>query len=394
MTMLRVGLIAMLLFAATAAADTVTLRGTSIPLPGCEIQDIRNGRVYFTDGRGRRQWRELDNIAALGFERLSELDEAERLLTENDTEAALARFLQAMPKAESELEKLWVRVRLAQVHDSRGEYVQAAGHAAAAFVLRDEPYWRVLEPVSKPDRSGYPAAREALTLLRRAEREVKSPQLVAVLDRMIKIVEPIHDGLAGQYEGPPLGEGVTISGFPIEQIRSGRLIITPGRAPGEEAAASGGAGDEGGSPPADPRDEPREAPAGDSAEAVDALLAAGRTADAFVLCRRIAQNPGNRGLGRFLHQYGRCLVELGRQRDAAVMFMRSALLYDSSPYAAPSLVETAVIYRDVYRNRPAARRLAERAREIAAGQGDSQTVQRARDILSSLDGGPVAREGP
>jgi hypothetical protein len=395
MTMLRVGLIAMLLLAAAAAADTVTLRGTSIPLPGCEIQDIRHGRLYFTDGRGRRQWRELDHIVALGFERLSELDEAERLLTRNDTEAALGRFLAAMLKAETELEKLWVRVRLAQVHDSRGEYVQAAGHAAAVFVLRDEPYWRRLEPVSRPDRPGYPAAREARTLLQQAKREVKSPQLVAVVDRLIEIVEPIHDGLAEEDEGAPPEEGATISGFPIEQIRSGRLVIAGERARDEESPASRGAGAEGRSPPAAGRDgPPPEAPAGDSAEAIDALLAAGRTADAFVLCRRIAENPGNRSLGRFLHQYGRCLVELGRQKDAAVMFMRSALLYDSSPDAAPSLVETAVIYRDVYRNRSAARRLAERAREIAAGQGDSQTVQRARDILSSLDGGPVAREGP
>jgi hypothetical protein len=60
-------------------------------------------------------------------------------------------------------------------------------------------------------------------------------------------------------------------------------------------------------------------------------------------------------------------------------------LYDSSPYAAPSLVEAAIIHRDVFRNRPAARRLAERGREIAAAQGDSTTVRRARDILSTLE---------
>ncbi|MDY7108703.1 MAG: hypothetical protein SYC29_08705 [Planctomycetota bacterium] len=382
MTMPRGGFIAMLLLllaAAGAAGDTVTLRGTTIPLPGCEIQDIRHGRLYFSDSRGRRQWRDLDEVAALGFEELPNLDEAERLLAAGQSDAALARFLQSMLEADGELETLWLRVRLARVHDARGEYVQAAGHTAAVFMLRDEPSWRRLEPVSRPDRPSYPAAREAVLLLQQADRTVSDPQLAAVVDRLLEAVRPIAAELEAGWDGPPIERGSTISGYPIERIRGEAFDLAA-----EPNAA--GAGETDAAPPGEIADHSSPgAASGDSAEAIDALLDAGRAADARIVCQRVAQRPGNRSLGRFLHQYGRALAGVGRRRDAAVMFMRGALLYDASASAAPSLVEAALIHRDVFRNRPAARRLAERAREIAAAQGDSTTVRRARDILSGLD---------
>lgn len=383
---------AILLFAAIAAADTVTLRGTSIPLTGCEVQDMRHGRLYFKDGRGRRQWRELDDVAALGFNDLPALDEAEALLAAGDSDAGLGKLFEALLESETDLAKLWVRQRLAAVHDSRGEYVQAVGHAAAVFMIRDESYWRRLEPVSKVDRPGFPAVWETMVRLQRARRTVKNRDLTALVDRLIEKIQPIHDELAASYDGPPLSEGATISGFPLEQIRSGRLRLPAAKAPAEpaeEEPAGAAPGDEGREtepePPA-PQTTLPEAPAGDSAEAIDALLEAGRSADALDLCRRLAERPGHRSLGRFLYQYGRCLRAEGHGPDAAVMFMRCALLYGSSLQAAPSLIETALIYRDVYQNRATARRLLERAREIAAAQGDSETVQRARDILSTVDG--------
>jgi tetratricopeptide (TPR) repeat protein len=379
--------IAVFLLASVAAADTVTLRGTSIPLTGCEIQDMRHGRLYFKDGRGRRQWRELDDVAALGFSDLPALDEAEALLAAGDSDGGLGKLFEALLETEGDLPRLWVRQRLAGVHDSRGEYVQAVGHAAAVFMLRDESYWRRLEPVSKVDRPGFPAVWEAVVRLQRAKRTVKNRDLAALVDRFIETIQPIHDELAASYDGPPLSEGATISGFPIEEIRSGRLRLPAAQAPAEPADAA--PGDEGRreepAPPAPPTELP-EAPAGESAEAIDALLEAGRFAEALDLCRRLAERPGHRSLGRFLHQYGRCLRAEGREPDAAVMFMRCALLYGSSMQAAPSLIETALIYRDFYQKRATARRLLERAREIAAAQGDSETVQRARDILSTVDG--------
>ena len=57
-----------------AQADTLTFSGTSIPLRGCQIVAIQKGRVTYTDARGQRLQRNLDQISQLGFAGLESLD--------------------------------------------------------------------------------------------------------------------------------------------------------------------------------------------------------------------------------------------------------------------------------------------------------------------------------
>ena len=121
-----------------------------------------------------------------------------------------------------------------------------------------------------------------------------------------------------------------------------------------------------------------------SAAAIAALRAAGHATEAPGACARVERRVGRRDLGRFLHQSGRALVGAGRPRDAAVMFVRCATLYGDSPHAAPSLIETAIIYRDIFRDPTTARRLVERSLNLAARPGRPQVADRPRAVLETL----------
>ncbi|MCH8316796.1 MAG: hypothetical protein IIA64_12565, partial [Planctomycetes bacterium] len=84
-------------------------------------------------------------------------------------------------------------------------------------------------------------------------------------------------------------------------------------------------------------------------------------------------------------QYGMALTDVGRERDAAVMFARCAVLFGGSSFAAPSLIETASIYQTVYRQPRTAQRLLERAIATATAQGQPEVLKRARRRLGTLD---------
>lgn len=125
----------------------------------------------------------------------------------------------------------------------------------------------------------------------------------------------------------------------------------------------------------------------EGADAIDAALADGRIAAALAQCEQIAEQPGDRDLGRFMYQYGRALLAAGRAKDASVMFLRVAVHFESSPFAAPSLLEAVAICRETFRNDAAAARLARRAIDLAADRGDTAMAERARGILATLNSG-------
>ena len=398
-----------------AAADAVRLHGSTIPLRGCRLQDIKAGRLHFQDATGRRQWRELDEVAALGFDGLEALDEAERRIAAGDSAGGVHKLLQALLEADTGLAQVWVRVRLVRTHDARGEFVQAAGHAAAVYMLREDTYWRYLEPVSKPDEPSYAAALESMNILSEASRSLINGDLEAVVRRLQAQVALVHERLAAQVPDRPTGP--TLSGIPIDEIRGDALPAALRRArepaveaapapPGEVAPPPVSAGSRPGGPPpgepaaiadAAPAPAPAPAPVGRPAasaapEAIDALLAERRYEEAVAVCDEVAARPGSRSVSRFLHQYGLALAGAGRPRDAAVVHMQGAVLYEASVFAAPSLLETAIIYRDEYRNPQTARRLVEMALGLSSADR-AEVAERARDILDTLGPRPLPGSG-
>jgi hypothetical protein len=375
-----------------AAADAVTLRGTTIPIRDCTILDIRSGRLHFRNANGRRQMRELEEVSLLSFADLPGLDEAELSYRGGDTKEAVHGMLRALLSADRNVQRLWVRVRLARVHGERGEFVQAAGHVAALMIMREEAHWASLAPTGEPNAPGYPATHEAWTLLGEAKERVRLSALRPVIERLLASIEPIHERAAAAWTGPKIEPGSTRSGWPVDRIRAGRFDEPPRpggrrpvrgpRGPRPTAADDAAETDEWGFDA--PRGLSGKYAAMDAPAALEALLREQRFAEALERCERIAQEPGERRLGVFLHQHGRALLGVGRPRDAAITFMRCAILYESSAAAAPSLLETARIYRDFYRNDATARRLAERALLVATDEARGAVEKDARALLETL----------
>jgi hypothetical protein len=386
--------------AAGAGADTITLEGSTIPLRDCTIQEIRRGHLTYLDAADRRQRIPLDHVAALGFEGLAPLDDAEAALAAHDYAGAIGTLLDAALAADTPTERIWVHARLSRTHDALHQFVQAAGHAAAVFLLEDDPYWARLAPLSDPDTPTFAAAAEAMQLLGEAQRRVRNVQLVRAINDLIARVRPVHDSLKPHYTGPQIRSGSTLSGFDRGLIRErGGMALVPRRPPDaapepdkaqepvHESSSGGGAGSP--RPAADPAPLPRDR----TPDAIDALLHGGQPSAALAACEAVSADFDDRDVGRFLHQYGLALAGVGREPDAAVMFLRSATLHPGGGFAAASLIEAADIVRGVYHNRAAAIRLLQRAESTAARLDQPDIATRARVELESArrsEDGPAA----
>jgi len=402
-----------LVLASPLRADSITFSGSSIPLPGCVIEGWQAGQVLYRDRSGSRQRRPLEEIRALGFDKLTALDEAEAALANDDVAAGLEKLLVAMVAASTDVQRTWIHARLAQVHDGRGEYVQAAGHLGALAALSDDGYWRTLEPVSPQNEPDYAAAKEALENLQRASRSVKSAELKAAIERLLWQVQPIHDRQAKAYRGPRLEPGSTVSGIAKSKILAGEAeapvpppsdapVPPPAAAPVPSPAGAPPAATRPGepqrpappprvaSPPASTSPAARPAPPSASAsdgprdpDGIDPLLGKGQWAEALARCETAAGDPkalAARDLPHFLYQYGMALSRSRRPRDAAIQFTRCAVLFPEAPDAVHCLIETAVIYRDEYRKPQVAARLLARAISDATTRGDDAAAALAREL--------------
>lgn len=389
---LIVALIVLLCMTGAGFADAITFAGSSIPLRQCKIEAIQAGEVRYTDSAGQSQRRPIEKVQALAFDGLPELDDAERAIARENYQDGLEALLSAMLKAGSDVQKLWLRARLAQIYDLQHEYVQAAGHAAAAMLMSDDPSWHRLEPTGDVNRPTYAAAKEALENLQAAARRIKTAQNKAALDRMLGKVKPVYDQLAKSYSGKPIAANTTISGISKQEIAKQRgqsasskpaneAIGPPAKKPdAEKSPGRSSTAERPAAPVVAAQNEPSEP---DSPRAIDVLLGQSNWSEALSACRRIAANPGERDLGHFLFQYGSALSRSGRSDDAAVMFTRCAVLYPDSADATQSLIQTAMIYRDEYHQPQTARRLLQQAAEQAAAHGQESAAMLARELLES-----------
>jgi tetratricopeptide (TPR) repeat protein len=349
-----------------ARADSILLVGSADALGPCQIESLAGGQVIFVDARGQRLRRPLEEVRALSFDGLVRLDQAEAALAGGDLDVALSAMLQAFLDAPTDLQRRWVHARLSRLHDRRGEYVEAARHAAGVWLLDQDPYWRILEPLSRPDtarRARPEALAEALAVMGQADRQVRSQGLVRVIDailqRLLVMAGPSAAALAA---GDP---GRTLSGFTHQEIRAG--VFGPA-APASSGSSRGGAQN------------------GSSAglDAIDTLLRQGGYQEALTAARGMAEDVPVRDLPRLLHQMGAALGGSGAHQDAAVMYLRAAILYPDSPFGAAGLIEAAFIYRDHYRMPRTARRLLGEAAARAEARGWLDMRQRAAAELERL----------
>ncbi len=357
-----------------ALSDDIYFAGSPIPLKNCQIEQIAAGQLVYFDRQGRRHRRTLDEIDALTFDELPQLAKAEKALRENEDQAALLSYLQALLNTQQEMHRLWLHIRLNHYHDLRGQYIEAAAHAVSAFMIQDDAYWRKLEPVSEVKMTTYPALHEAFHLLQQADREIISGELASVVDRMFTAVRIMYEQRSADYTGHPLAVGSTISGYRKDDIRDGRLqkvdhSLQTVEPPSPETST----------PPMTTRGKrlsPRE---------VDALLDAGEFPLALTACRHIARNPGERDLSHFLRQYGWALKETDHPEEAAIMLTRCMVLYPETEHATWCTITLATIYNETYVQPDTTRRLLQRALEQAKSQQHQELIQLAQNKLQLLE---------
>ena len=373
----------------TASADWLRFHGSTIPLEGVRIEAVSGAAVVYLDPRGVRTDRPLEDLEAIGFDGRVELDHAEQAIAAGRLDDAIDWLSLALTNAERDVARRWIRARLVQVHDARGEGAAAVGHFAALVTEDEDVSWLSVRPVSPADQGTPTALREALMHLH-ASRRVRAP---ALRQRLAAWHQAVAAAAPNRMEGDP-DPRQTISGRTLASIRSRLAGEEDGRRPTPAADPPTPARDPVVSPdvaappvPAPPRTA-NEGGRDDSPALIARLLEEGRSAAALSICRRVARDPGNRDLARFLYQYARAHVGEGEPHDAAIMFARAAFLYPESAAAPRCLIELAIVYRDVYRRPEIARRLLERAAASASDLGRDDDAGRAESLLRTLDPTP------
>ncbi|MCA9295350.1 MAG: tetratricopeptide repeat protein, partial [Phycisphaerales bacterium] len=290
-------------FAATSFADVIWFRNSSIPLRDVRIENVEGAQVSYVDSNARRQSRAVHEIDALEFDVLPTLTTAEQYVRDNHVDAAIAMLLQTLVRTtERDQHRLWLHIRLAQLHARRGEYVESASHVASVYILNDHPGWSELEPTGAFDQPNPVAVTEALDRLRTAERTVRSASLRLSIRRMREHIEPSATGT------PAAQRGQTFSGLTTGEIAhlDPRAMARPGM-------------------PEAPTRGPDVAPEDTRPDTIAALLRAERFDEALSICERIAAAPDQRGVGTFLLQFGEALEGVGRHDDAAMRYSQAAI---------------------------------------------------------------------
>jgi len=359
-----------------ASADSLFLGNSEIE--DVSFQFFRGGKLFYLDSSRRIEQVPVEDIGRLKFDELPRLDDAERALSRGDLDDALDELLASMARAQSDVQRTWLHARLAGVHDRLGDFLEAASNAAAVWTSDSNPAWARLAPTCDVNKPTWYSAAESRYHLLRAQRAADDTELSLVVAELLAIVEPLYAAQREQNPRREYRDGSTVSGILLRDLTGG----WPGHNRTQRPAAHE---TEDTSPAAPPRNLPPASP--DAPEAIDAAIERGEFDAALRILDRLSDNPGDRDLAQYLFQYGVALAGADRPREAAVRFMQCAAHFPGSRWQALSVIETAVIYRDVWKKPETARRLAERALETGAALGDEAIVERAEELVSSLESG-------
>jgi len=358
------------------AADTVSAGGSLYE--NVQVQTIRAGKLFYLDSAGNLLQAPVEAIERVRFEGLTELEDAQRLMSKKQWEQALPKLLVGMSKAKGDAQELWLHAKLAETHGALGDFIEAAGHAAAVLDIDPVPVWLSLVPSGDMNEPTFYSTGEADYFLKRARRKATDAEVVAALDALIAQIEPIADEIARE-DARRYRPGSTISGILIREIARPLPPREPGAGGGDASESTTDAGErmDGPQPPSSSELTGPQSPA-----AIDGLLEDGEFVAALAICQRVAENPGQRDLAQLLYQYGRALAGSTREADAAVRFMQCAIEFPSTSYAIRSIMETSAIYREFYQKPDTADRLLLLAVAMAEEQGDAAAAELARAMLA------------
>lgn len=380
MRIARLAMHALMLITISLGAEADRIETAAGAVDNITIQTIRGAEVFYQNARGGLERTPVQEIRTLGFDGLAALDAAERAWRRDEVDTATEQWIRAYVDAKPEVQRLWLHARLAEAHEKRGEFVQAAGHAARVMLTDASPYWAKLVPRSSVNADAtQPVVLEAWWAIDRLTRRELPPELKAAAERLAEAVEPLHARVQQAQAGAVWREGSTISGFSTTDVRRvdwrlpGRTVTTPPARINDDPPAPV-------TPPTRQGESPARDTGPDSPAAIDRLLQEKNFTAALAACERVARDPGERPLAPFLLQYGRALAGVNRPRDAAVRFMQCAIHFETTPHAPEALMETALIYRDTFQQPATAQRLFERALAMAQSRGLDDLYLKIRDL--------------
>ncbi|MBX3373323.1 MAG: hypothetical protein KF817_05765 [Phycisphaeraceae bacterium] len=400
---------------AGAEGDSILVRGGTIPLRDVEVTDIASGQVFYTVAGARRAWRRVEELEAIRFDGEPALAEAETLIAQGDVQAGEARLRDVLRVTRRDLVRVWVRLRLHGLARAQQDGAGEVEHLAALIALREDAWWRTLEPRPRPGAGATATAIErARRTLGDARERARAPDVLRLLDRLralLDALDVVPDAPAAPSPGPGAGgqpraaERPVASGTPRPSAPD-----SSGRAPapaavGDRAARDATTGrrdapatatgrapvlppaeqrpDEAGTPDAPPPRGPA------TQETIDDLLRAGRFTEAIAACEAAVRAPGARDAPRLLRQFAEALEGAGDRVRAVLMRLRVAVALESAAaaagadgahtQAADAYARAAVLYGETFDDRAGAARLLRRALELA---GDGSAAERIRPILA------------
>jgi hypothetical protein len=365
----------------SARADTVSAGGTVSE--NVSVQTIRAGKLFFIDAAGALAQAPIEAVEWIQFDGLIDLESAQRAMLGDEWEEALPKLLLAMQKAEGDAQELWIHAKLAETHGQLGDFIEAAGHAAAVLDIDPSPVWLSLVPRGELNEPTFYSTGEAMYFLKRAQREAIDGDVSAALAELTARIEPLAEEIA-RDDARQYRPGSTISGILIRDIARPLAPRETGNG-GNSAPPSDRAAPQPG--------RPAERSGPESPAAIAGLLADGEYLAARAICERVAESPGARDLAQFLHQYGQALAGTASYDDAAVRYMQCAIEFPDTSYATWSLIETAVIHNDFYKKLDTAERLLLLASLKAEEEGDAASLERARALLAGEQAGASESNG-
>jgi len=372
MSLLVLPLLLLAMNVGARGGDALLLEGSGVLLRDLEIREIAGGQVVYADVRGRVVWRDLDEVAALRFAELPDLERADRLRIAEQFEEARSVFRTMVGLSERKEANLWLHLNLARLARLERDDADLAIHIAELIRLQEDPWWRTLAPVQTVegrDESVMPAdprvAAAALERIDAALSGVRQPALRALLERLRAELAP------AAAKAPPVGE------VPVRPLRT-----APQARPVEMPAEPDPVRVHAPSVPQEVRSHPEE-----SSPRVPEPARAGNAVHAEVyrplseILPEAEASGSPRDRARALLRAGQMLVDQKRPRDAVLAFLRCGLAYAQTPEASRALLAAARLYESELGNRGAAMRVAQR---VVRSADDADVAREAASMIERL----------
>lgn len=343
--------------ALSTALCTLPLRGDEIllgriPLSGVVVRGVKDCQVQYTMA-GRPTDRPIDRVI-LHLDAMPALEKAETAAAGQQLDEAMRLLDEAMKQAREPWQKTWVHYRRTRLLADAGRYTPACKAWATLLLTSVDSCWLDTMPTCKPDRPDEATKNAALEQLRKALDQAE-PESVNhdMIDLAIRTISNLETSEAYQASEAPAPRDA-----PVEEPAERDVPVVSG---------------------------PQPLAAHAEADAIDALLDAGRVRDARSQIERWVANTQQYPIDRLLYQYGRALSAGNEPRDAAVRFMQCAILFSESRYAAPSLFEAARLYAGPLGDVAVARRLLERARSTVDATDRAELVEKINAAIAELN---------